>query len=208
VSPSRPSFPPQPRVYPQASDSCNARPPRSPFVFSRLRALFLSLRSFAHSHRLFSVACSLFSQITRGWGIPNEPTGHPCVNLCALCVSALSFPFCLSPLYFHDVTNPSPCNPFCCTSIQNPGGCTTPIGSVSPLVTRHFLLSTFRINTCKSASKQTTSSPFRINTCEKPGGTGSPPFLALATLFDFAFARRVHSQAVWLKSASGAAHGA
>jgi hypothetical protein len=34
-------------------------------------------------------------------------------------------------------------------------------------------LSTFRINTCKTVSKQTTSSPFRINTYEKPGGGGA-----------------------------------
>ena len=33
-------------------------------------------------------------------------------------------------------------------------------------------LSTFRINTCKSVSKQTTLSSFRINTCEKTGGRG------------------------------------
>ena len=44
----------------------------------------------------------------------------------------------------------------------------------SSLATRHFLPSTFRINTCKSASKQTTLSPFRINTCEKPGEGGRP----------------------------------
>jgi hypothetical protein len=30
----------------------------------------------------------------------------------------------------------------------------------------------FRINTCKSASKQTTLTPFRMNTCEKHGGRG------------------------------------
>ena len=34
-------------------------------------------------------------------------------------------------------------------------------------------VSTFRINTSKSVSKQTTLSSFRINTCEKPGGGGS-----------------------------------
>jgi hypothetical protein len=31
-------------------------------------------------------------------------------------------------------------------------------------------LNTFGINTCKSVSRQTTSSPFRMNTYEKPGG--------------------------------------
>src|SRR5579859_753967 len=30
----------------------------------------------------------------------------------------------------------------------------------------------FRINTCKSVSKQTTLTPFRINTYEKKGGVG------------------------------------
>jgi len=44
-----------------------------------LRALFLSLRFFQRSHRLFSIACSLFLQNTRGGG--------------ALCVSALWFAF-------------------------------------------------------------------------------------------------------------------
>ena len=33
-------------------------------------------------------------------------------------------------------------------------------------------LSTFKINTCKSVSKQRTLSPFRINTCEKQGEGG------------------------------------
>src|SRR6267142_4974431 len=32
------------------------------------------------------------------------------------------------------------------------------------------LASTFRMNSCKSVSKQRTLSPFRMNTCEKPGG--------------------------------------
>jgi hypothetical protein len=33
-------------------------------------------------------------------------------------------------------------------------------------------LSTFRINTSKSVSKQMTLTPFRMNTCQKPGGGG------------------------------------
>jgi hypothetical protein len=33
-------------------------------------------------------------------------------------------------------------------------------------------LTTFRINTCKSVSKQSTLTPFRINTCEKRGEGG------------------------------------
>ena len=36
------------------------------------------------------------------------------------------------------------------------------------------IVTTFRINTCKSVSKQTTLTTFRINTYEKPG-EGVPP---------------------------------
>jgi hypothetical protein len=36
-----------------------------------------------------------------------------------------------------------------------------------------FTLSAFRMNTCKTVSKQRTLSPFRMNTCEKTGGRGS-----------------------------------
>jgi hypothetical protein len=38
--------------------------------------------------------------------------------------------------------------------------------------TRTATLNTFRINTCKSVSKQKTLTPFRINTYEKQGGRG------------------------------------
>ena len=38
-------------------------------------------------------------------------------------------------------------------------------------------LTTFRINTCQSVSKQSTLTTFRINTCEKPRGRGPRPFL-------------------------------
>src|ERR1700731_5495880 len=40
-------------------------------------------------------------------------------------------------------------------------------------------LTTFRINTCKSVSKQTTLTPFRMNTYAKPGGGGPHHFRAL-----------------------------
>jgi len=39
----------------------------------------------------------------------------------------------------------------------------------------------FRINTCKSVSKQTTLSIFRINTYEKTGGGGTPILVPLLT---------------------------
>jgi hypothetical protein len=41
-------------------------------------------------------------------------------------------------------------------------------------------VSMFRINTCKSVSKQTTSTPFRMNTYEKPGGRGAPTHTSAA----------------------------
>src|SRR6266852_9908014 len=46
--------------------------------------------------------------------------------------------------------------------------CKRPVGKTKRL------LSSFRINTCKSLSKQTTLTPFRMNTCEKRGEGGSP----------------------------------
>ena len=66
----------------------------------------------------------------------------------------------------------------------------------------------FRINTCKSVSKQTTLTSFRINTCEKTGGGGTShtgpfprPLYALCVsvanpvpnprLFDLPFARHI-----------------
>jgi hypothetical protein len=52
----------------------------------------------------------------------------------------------------------------------------------APLLTTHSPLTTFRINTCKSVSKQTTLTPLRINTYKKPGGGGTPAFATQATL--------------------------
>src|SRR3981189_744497 len=45
-------------------------------------------------------------------------------------------------------------------------------------------LTTFRMNTCKSVSKQRTLSPFRMNTCEKPGGGGHMECGGLAAAFE------------------------
>jgi hypothetical protein len=39
---------------------------------------------------------------------------------------------------------------------------------------RRSSISPFRMNTCKSVSKQTTLTPFRMNTYAKPGGEGGP----------------------------------
>src|SRR5258707_14804250 len=66
VSTFRPSFSPQSKVYPQPFDSCNPRAPKSPFVFNRLRALYLSCRSFCDPCPLFSITSALFDKNTGG----------------------------------------------------------------------------------------------------------------------------------------------
>src|SRR5882757_2565444 len=68
-------------------------------VLRLLRTLFLSLRSFRRSPRLFSIACGLFLQNTGG--------GVPLRHLRALRASALSFAVILWPVLFHPLTNPS-----------------------------------------------------------------------------------------------------
>ena len=112
--------------------------PSKPRVLTLLRTLFLSLRSFRRSPRLFSAACGLFVQNTGG-GVPLRLSPRPPrlpVLQAGLCVIICLF---LSPLYFHPLTNPSSSridlqhlcfhsftnpffrNLFVFTSIQNPG---------------------------------------------------------------------------------------
>jgi hypothetical protein len=55
-------------------------------------------------------------------------------------------------------------NSFSCYETEGEGGF---VGSEQPIVT------TFRINTCKSVSKQRTLTTFRMNTYEKTGEGGS-----------------------------------
>ena len=65
-------------------------------VLRLLRTLFLSLHSFRRLPRLFSIACGLFVQNTGGVGY-----------LCDISAPrGPRLPF-LSPLYFHQLTNPS-----------------------------------------------------------------------------------------------------
>ena len=68
---------------------------------------------------------------------------------------------------------------FPCHSYENMGGV-----SLS-LLTRHQPLASkfFRINTCKTVSKQTTLTLFRINTYKKPGGGGLLLTKYLARIF-------------------------
>ena len=92
-------------------------------------------------------------------------------------------------LSFHQLTNPSFSNSFLFSSIQN-ARVSNPTGSLQPssprrqpIVLPHAhsrlphhsaLLSTFRMNSCKSVSKQRTLSFFRMNTYAKTGGGGPP----------------------------------
>jgi hypothetical protein len=90
--------------------------------------LLKSLASlFCDPRPLFSIACRLFSQNTRGWHPPSQALPSSVLTTPALsCFSPFSYRSCIA----------------------------------------------FRINTCKSVSKQTTLSSFRMNTCEKPRGGG------------------------------------
>src|SRR5258708_5412447 len=47
---------------------------------------------------------------------------------------------------------------------------------------RLYAITPFRINTCKSVSKQRTLSAFKINTYEKPRGGGAPSRLRLGAI--------------------------
>jgi hypothetical protein len=115
--------------------------------FNSLRPLEISCLSFFDRRPLFSRACSLFFR-NAGGGIPRSPRSLRQLRARRLPrpgrgVSALSFSSIFSRHWPLSVARHA------------------------SLATRHFLLSTFRINTCKSATKQTTSTPFKITTCEK-----------------------------------------
>ena len=74
----------------------------------------------------------------------------------------------------HSVSRKSfPCHSYANTRDR---GVTPPPKSFSPLATRHspLDLTPFRINTCKSVSKQTTLTIFRMNTYKKQGEGGAP----------------------------------
>jgi hypothetical protein len=89
-------------------------------------------------------------------------------------------PLSLSPLVA-TLTHSLSRNPFACHSYANTrDGCATPpkffsftrsVRCVGPVYGE--VITTFRINTYKSVSKQTTLTSFRMNTCEKMGGRGA-----------------------------------
>ena len=61
-----------------------SRLPRNSRVLTLLRTLFLSLRSFSRSPRLFSTACALFCKNTRGWGYLCDDSAPPCDSALSL----------------------------------------------------------------------------------------------------------------------------
>jgi hypothetical protein len=79
-------------------------------------------------------------------------------------------------LSFHKLTNPFSSNSFVFSSIQIAGG--VALGRLSgtsrgkPTMKPQFALALFRINTCKSVSKQRTLTIFRMNTYAKTRGGG------------------------------------
>ena len=157
MPPFRPSFSPQSKVYPQPFDSCNPRARKLPFVFNRLHTLYLSCRSFCDSCPLFSITSALFDKNTGGrvsrtklrdtrGGIPALPSAST-----ALIIPTASKGFNGPWVRFRS----------------------SPLPHLRPLLrSPPFRVSTFRINTSKSVSKQTTLTSFRMNTYEKPGGRG------------------------------------
>ena len=108
-----------------------------------------SLSSLFARRPLFSIACSLFSENTRGGGTStNLPFGisnfQPLLSVpvCKTVTPSVNPAFCprlgasaaidLLPLCFHTLTNPFSHKPFLFTSIQNPRGCGGP-----PLPSQH-----------------------------------------------------------------------
>jgi hypothetical protein len=110
---------------------------------------------------------SLFLQNTRG-GIPRQHFVS-----CAKTQKCQSASPLLATLTHSLSRNSFPCHSYANTQDDGP----TLSKFFSPLATRHsplLFLNTFRINTCKSVSKQRTLTSFRINTYAKTGGRGPP----------------------------------
>ena len=207
VSPFRPFLQQQPRVYPRASsDSALERvlsrtnltdPCLHPTLTldpSMLCSLFKSLASlFATSFLYFQQLAASFRKIPGG-GVSR------------------------TNLRDTRATSATPSRPLRLFTLVREGftlvreGCVIIslrlCSRVSPFPLRCCI--SFRINTCKSVSKQTTLTSFRINTCEKTGGGGTShtgprsfprPLCALCVsvanlvpnprLFDLPFARHI-----------------
>jgi len=106
--------------------------------------------------------------------VVNRWMGHPASSASAFAPSAsLRYPFSNgSSAFLRRADSQNPFSPFSASLCL--GG--------EPILWRlppppDLRATSFRINTCKSVSKQTTLTPFRINTYEKTGGGGPPPFV-------------------------------
>src|SRR4029077_19698523 len=91
-----------------------------------------------------------------GVGYPERIYGTPGVG-----VSPSSVPLCLPARHVVLLTPSEPSAP-----------------TQLPFCKQTAPVTVFRINTCKSVSKQRTLTRFRINTCEKPGGRGVGRFFS------------------------------
>jgi hypothetical protein len=124
--------------------------PSSPFeripLNKRLTSIYFS--AIINRENRFPAALSLFSS-------------EPCAlrDLCEsprpFRITNLQIPFPATPLFSH--------------RSETPGG-----GPLVTLERGQGVLTSFRINTCKSATKQRTLTIFIINTYEKPRGGGTP----------------------------------
>jgi hypothetical protein len=133
------------------------------------------------------LSCPVFAKL--------QPRPHPEVASSRLALSSIPV---IQLLHFQSLADSSaqwtPRNPFLFNRFRTLSiamGVYTPLSTLHSLCTRAQALHDFlprasrshlprvtypfRINTCKSVSKQTTLIPFRMNTYEKQGGRGVPP---------------------------------
>jgi hypothetical protein len=172
VSPFRTPLLPQPRVYSQPSDVSGQSRNVS-------HAISFSCRLFNSLCALFRARFLCFQQLADSFcKIPGAGYPDPVFGLsagvdedsrCRRCFYGMpgvwgtsAMPrrtLRLSVIIFLCLHRP--CSPRCFVTLAIPSSPRSPCA-----------LSTFRINTCKSVSKQMTLTPFRINTYEKPRGRG------------------------------------
>jgi hypothetical protein len=108
----------------------------------------------------------VFFLLCRWPPLPHSPLLRPSAPLRVPCPQGSPSPRRTAPLLRpHKTSNPTLNRTSSPTPQHGPNSC---------LQTRQQTsnLTPFRINTCKSVSKQTTLTPFRMNTYEKPGGGG------------------------------------
>jgi hypothetical protein len=185
MSRSCPSFPPQPDVYPRASsDSTLERLPSRTNLTGPMPKLDLNSRPFSHLQPLCRREKSqpLWNQANPA-SFPKTPGVGWVPRSCLGTLGGSRRRLSVSKMLVRDTRGGVP-NARCaslnlggpsrhsacpCVLHRQSGVWGPRFARHSSLATRHFPLSIFRINTCKSVSKQTTLTPFIINTYEKPG---------------------------------------